>query len=268
MRWSAALLLCAGGLLHAQAVKNYEFHLDNGASVLYQTWSQVDLTDQARMFGTAQADGNTIRRTMTDGTNRTWLGFGLRIDREPGDPIRFRISMVPLDTWGFFSQTAPPREIRNGDRVLLDVLAEPGTGRKIYDTFQVGIGVDMQNMPTARTIPQVPGVGAAIRFQSPNLLAGAVSLGKNGSTASGNPIGLRVPGKGRFSFSSRPEPGFRMEAVAEGNRLMFVAGNASWSVECSGPILDGPGAWYLWVRYEPVIDPRLGPGMPELPLQD
>ena len=104
-RWVAAL--CAGGILHAQAMRNDTFHLDNGAQVFYQTYSQADLTDRARMFGATSASGNTIRRTMTDGTNRTWLGFALQIMRLPGDPIRFRISMAPLDLWGFFGWSAP-----------------------------------------------------------------------------------------------------------------------------------------------------------------
>jgi hypothetical protein len=268
MAWA----LCAGGILHAQAMRNDTFHLDNGAIVLYQTYSQADVTDRARMFGATSAYGNTIRRTMTDGTNRTWLGFALQIMRLPGDPIRFRISMGPMVDWGFFGQSAPAREIQNGDRVLLDVLQEPGTGRKIYDTFQVGIGVDMQMMPMAKTIPQIPIAGAVIHLQSPNFLSGTTSLGKNGSALNGASISVRVPGKGRFSFSSRPEPEFRMEAIAEGNRLMFVAGNAQYSIECTGPIMDSPGAWYLWVKYELGVrhepDPRLGAVTPELPLQE
>lgn len=248
-RW-IMMILCAARILHAQAMRNDTFHLDNGAVVFYQTYSQADLTDRARMFGTTTASGNTIQRNMTDRTNRTWLGFRLQITRLPGDPIRFRISMSPLGNWGFFGQSAPPREIQNGDRVLLDVLQEPGTGRKIYDTFQVGIGVDMQMMPMAKTIPQMPMAGAAIHLQNPSLLRGTESLGKNLPSSDGASISVQVPGQGRFSFSSRPEPGFRMEAIAEGNRLMFVAGNAQYSVECSSPVLDTPGAWYLWVRRE------------------
>jgi hypothetical protein len=259
--------LCSCAILHAQAMRNDTFHLDNGAVVLYQTYSQADVADRARMFGYTSAYGNTIQRTMTDGTNRTWLGFRLQIMRLPGDPIRFRISMAPLDNWGFFGQSAPPREIQNGDRVLLDVLQEPGTGRKIYDTFQVGIGADMQMMPMAKTIPQIPGAGVVIHLQSPNLLSGTASLGKNRSLLDGASISVRVPGKGRFHFSSRPEPGLRMEAIAEGNRLMFVAGNAQYSIECSSPIVDSPGAWYLWVRYEPAVEPQDAAETPELQLQ-
>src|SRR5580700_1805580 len=98
----ACMVLGAGGIVHAQSMRNDTFHLDNGAVVLYQTYSQADVADKSRMFGSTSASGNTILRTMTDGTNRTWLGFRLQIMRLPGDPVRFRISMGPLDMWGFF----------------------------------------------------------------------------------------------------------------------------------------------------------------------
>ena len=108
-------------MLHAQTTLSSTFKLDNGATVLYQTFSQVDLNDPARNFGTVRASGNTIDRNMRDGANRTLLGFQLGIERLPGDPIRFRLTMGPQGGWGFFGQSAPPREIQNGDRVLLDV---------------------------------------------------------------------------------------------------------------------------------------------------
>jgi hypothetical protein len=264
----ALLALAVLGVLRAQDMKNDTFHLDNGAVVLYQTYSQVELSDRVRMFGTASASGNTIQRTMTDGTHRTWLGFGLRIERLPGDPIRFRISMNPLNEWGFFGQRAPSRDLQNGDRVLLDVLEEPGTGRKIYDTFQVGIGVEMQMMPMAKSIPQVPAAGAAIRLQNPNLLTGGASVGRSNSSVQGSEVSLISPGKVRFRFSSQPQPGYRMEAIAEGNRLMFVAGNAVYTAECSGPIMEGAGAWYVWVHHEPAGDAPAGARAAELPLQE
>jgi len=207
------------------------------------------------MFGTAKVSGNVIERTMTDGDNKTWLGFQLRIDRIPGDgPIRFNLSMEPLGGWGFFGQKAAPRVIENGDRILLDVLQEPGTGRRLFDSFQVGIGVDMGVLPPTKTIPQVPAAGSAIHLREPRLILHqlkAVTVGSSNSSITGASEALIVPGKGRFSFSSHAEPGYRMEAVGEENRLMFVVGNEMYSAECSGPVMDGAGAWYLWVRFEP-----------------
>lgn len=253
-------LACASGILHAQSAKYRTLNLENGATVIYTTYSEVSLKDDLRMFGTATASGNTIERMMTDGTNKAWLGFQLRIDRIPGDrPIRFNLSMEPLGGWGFFGQKAAPRVIENGDRVLLDVLQEPGTGRKLFDSFQVGIGVGMGLMPLTRSIPQMPPAGSVIHLRSPHItLHGTTEsvLVGNGASNSGSAAGEMVStgsGKDRFSFSSHAEPGYRMEAVGEGNRLMFVVGNDTYTLDSSAPVMDGPGAWYLWVR---VGDPK------------
>jgi hypothetical protein len=43
--------------------------------------------------------------------------------------------MVPRPGLAFFGQRPIVHEIENGDRILLDVLEEPGTGRKIFDTL-------------------------------------------------------------------------------------------------------------------------------------
>lgn len=250
--------LCACGGLRAQGSLSASLQLDNGAMVIYQIYTQPDppgLNDPAKLFGTVRASGNTIERTMTDGTNRTWLGFRLRIDKLPGNPIRFRLSMQPLGgLWGFFGQTAPPREIQNGDRVLLDVLQEPGTGRKIYDTFQVGVGVDMQDMPYGglKSFPQVPASAMTIHLASPKFKLSFPIQREwtSGSSISGPIVAVMVPGKGRFSFSTKAEQGYRMEAIATGRYLSFVVGSEMYDVEGSGPILDNADPWYLWVRQE------------------
>ncbi len=249
----AALGMCA--ILRAQGTLNSTLRLNNGATVFYQTYSQSDpdSNDPKKAFGTVRATGNTIERTMTDGTNRTWLGFRLSLDRLPGDPIRFRLSMQPLNGgWGFFGQTAPAREIQNGDRVLLDVLQEPGTGRKIYDTFQVGVGVNMQFMPYtgSKTVPQVPASGAVIHLSNPEFLSGAAQLGKSGSAVQGSTVAVVVPGKGRFTFSTKAAPGFRMEGIAQDKVVSFVSGKDTFDIRTAALILDTPGTWYLWVRQE------------------
>jgi hypothetical protein len=223
------------------------------------------------MYGTAAASGNVIRRTMTDEKNQTWLGFELHIDRLPGEPVRFRLSMTPIGGIGFFGQSAPAREINNGDRIMLDVLEEPGTGRKIYDSFQVGIGVDMQILPPPRNLPGIPPVGAAIQLRQPELkqagMPAMISHGSSDGTVKSSMVSLLVPGKGRFLFSTKPAPGFRMEAIGEQKHLAFVSGKDLYDVRCAGPVMDSPGSWYLWVRYEPDTESLKNSDIPELKLQ-
>jgi hypothetical protein len=261
MRAVLVATLCFGAALRAQAVKDYDFHLDNGAEVLYQTYGQAGskdppLNSSPSNLGTARAFGNTIERNILDGQNIKQLGFDLQIEKLAGDPIRFRVSMGgPVGDsqggfWGFFGRTAPPREIQNGDRVLLDVLEEPATGRKVFDTFQVGIGVGMHAMPVAKTIPKIPAAGTTVHLQSPCTLDGALP-GRSTGNVSGEVVGVSIPGKGVLALSATPGSGYRMEGIAEGNVLMFVTGNERYDIQCAAPVVDGAGAWYLWVRREP-----------------
>lgn len=247
-----ALLLAAGAaaLLRAQPAKEYDFHLDNGAEVLYQTFTQADAKNPVPDLGTARAFGNVIERSVMDSGNARRLGFDLHIDKLPGDPVRFRVSMGPLEKWGYFGWSAAPREIQNGDRVLMDVLEEPVSGNKIYDTFQVGIGVGMHFMPMAKTIPRIPGTGMAIHLQSPCSLAGAASVKSAGNVA-GEAVGVSIPERGVFALSTSHGLGYRMEGIAEGNVLTFVSGSERYDIQCAAPVVDGAGAWYLWVRPEP-----------------
>jgi hypothetical protein len=42
-----------------------------------------------------------------------------------------------------------------------------------------------------------------------------------------------------------------MEAIADDKTIRFVVGSEHYDVLCAAPVLDLPGSWYLWVRYEP-----------------
>jgi hypothetical protein len=248
---AVVVALCVSLPLAAQEMKNYIFHLDNGARVLYQTYSQISLTDKEKAFGTTSASGNVIRRTMLDENRKPWVAFELHIDRKAGPgPKRFLLSMEPLAGWAFFNQKPAWREIENGDRILMDVLEQPDTGRKIFDTFQVGDGVPMQIMPLPRSIPQLPRAGTQMRLHRPRFMKGSDVVARSEGAIMGTQIAVSVPDKGRFIFSSQPEPGFRMEAIADGHRLLFVVGNDSYDIQCPEPVIDASGSWYLWVRHE------------------
>jgi len=245
------LTLCLCATLPAQEMENYIFHLENGAQVLYQTFSQIPLSDKEKAFGTADASGNVIRRTMFDENRKPWIAFELHIDRRPGPgPAHFLLSMEPLGGWNFFGQRPAGREIANGDRILLDVLEEPGTGRKIYDTFQVGIGVPMQIMPLPHFVPQMPKPGTPMHIRNPQFMDGLQVFAQNEYGIDGPRLVLSVPGKGRFVFSTQSAPGFRMEAIADGKRLMFVVGDTMWDIHTASPVVEPSGSWYLWVRRE------------------
>jgi len=88
-------------------------------------------------------------------------------------------------------------------------------------------------------------------------MKGLSPFARSEAAITGTQIVVSVPGKGRFIFSSQPEPGFRMEAIADGTRLLFVVGSELYDIQCSAPIVTASGSWYLWVRHEPTPQGRI-----------
>ena len=220
---------CGGAALQAQAVKEYDFHLDNGAEVLYQTYGQADAN-----LGTARAFGNMIERNVMDErANTRQLGFRLQIEKLPGDPVRFRVSMGgPLNDsgvlWGFFGRSAPPREIqrrRPGNAGCHGRNSHPG--ERSPTRFKWGSASECTPCAGDKDHSEAAAGGrAVIHLQGPDFLAGDVALGeKLVRSEAVTRFACECPARGIFSFSTHQEPGYRMEAVAEGNVLMFVTGS-------------------------------------------
>jgi hypothetical protein len=143
--------------------------------------------------------------------------------------------------------------------VLLDVLEEPGTGRKVFDAFQIGIGVPLQGMPLSKSIPEVPRHGALIHLQNPRIMkeptardrqtgAAPQVFAQSAGTIAGTIVAISIPDKGRFVFSSAPLPGFRMGAIAEAAELTFLDGSNIYAVHLSAPVVTEAKSSYLWVK--------------------
>jgi hypothetical protein len=231
------------------------FTLESGATVLYQIYSEVPTADGDKTVSKAEHTGNRIRRVLLQGDGLPWLGFDVYIRQLPSE-ARFALSVEPIPGVPFFAQRPASRTLDNADRVFFDVLEQPSTGKRIFDTFQVGTkGTPMQIMPLSRSVPQPAPAGTVIRLENPRLSQGADMLGTGRSAETGIRVGIQAVKTGQFLFSSEPAPGYRMEGIAEGNSLRFVVGNKQYDIACSGPILNRPGAWYLWVKAVPGTSP-------------
>src|SRR4051812_33058753 len=77
---------------------------------------------------------------------------------------------------------------------------------------------------------------------------GKEMLASGRSTETGIRVGIQAAKTGQFLFSIEPTPGYRMEGIAESNSLRFVVGNKQYDIVCTAPIVNRPGAWYLWVK--------------------
>jgi hypothetical protein len=250
--------LCVAVSAYPQQQQNYIFNLRNGARVLYQVYSEVRLADGDKTITKAEATGDRIRRVLLDQQGLPWLGFEIHIDRVPNQ-AQFRLSIEPIPRLPFFSRAPEPRVVQNTDRILLDVLENPSTGKRLFDTFQVGLpGSPMQIMPLPRSVPGIPPAGTTINLHHPKLIKGIDTLAHSQSTLAGARVGAKAHGMGEFLFATSPAPGYRMEAIAEGNSIRFVAGSERYEISSSFPVLDRPGSWYLWVKIVPG-----GPGTDE-----
>lgn len=242
------LFVCICTSAVCQSMVNHIFRLGSGATVLYQIYSEVPIADGDKTVSKAEYNENRIRRLLLNGDGVPWLGFEVHLRQLPRE-ARFALSVEPIAGVPFFAHKPASRTLENGDRVLLDVLEQPSTGKRVFDTFQVGTeGTPMQIMPLSRAVPQPAPSDAVIRLGSPRLVEGAETLAVGRSTETGIRIGIHASKAGQFLFSTQPAPGYRMEGIAENNLLRFVAGSKRYDIVCTGPIVNRPGAWYLWVK--------------------
>jgi hypothetical protein len=245
-----AVCLCAAfvetGL--AQTQKNYAFNLPNEVLVLYQVYSEVTLAPNDHAVSKVEAIGSRIRHVLWNSAGLPWLGFDVLVERL--DETQIKVSVGPVAGVKFFARKPVDRIVSPADRLMLDILESPETGKKVFDTFQVGLtSTPMQIMPMPRSIPNVLQPGTQIRLSGPRLLSGTDRLASSPARALGLQIQVQAKSVGReFTFTSKPELGYRMEAIAEGKAIRFLDGNATYTLETDSPVIDKPGAWYLWVQ--------------------
>ncbi len=240
--------------LAAQTQSDWGFTLGNGAEVSYQVWSGIEIQRGDKSFSDADLAGNIIERTLRDRNGTPLLGFGVHFDQVQGSDD-FDIYFSPVAGYPFFVHAPDARRIHNGDRVLLDVLEEVGTGKKVFDTFQVYVsGTPHADLPLpSHSVPGMILEKTLLRLSHARLAYDtyeALPMVQDGSTSSGTHVFLDAPELGRFTLSSEPGPGYLLEAIAEDNEVHFVSGDDLFSVSSDAPVVDQPGAWYLWVKCE------------------
>ena len=198
----------------------------------------------------AEAGGNVIRRTRFLPNGMPWLDFEVHIDIDANRD--FRVSFAPAGGFPYFAESPVPRVVHHGDRVMMDVLEQPGTGKKIFDLVQVSqnrSGLTMLPLPT-NTIPSVIPPGTPLRLSHPRLrFGGNLPSAQANSVWTGPQLSIDVPRVGRFGLSSTQLPGYRLESVAEKGNIE-VAGNHRYAIVYDSDVVDLPGSWFLWVRFD------------------
>jgi hypothetical protein len=242
MKWIFALISAS-----AMAQSFAEFELENGVHVELQM-------NERRLDGRDLDNSgpeNTIRRTMHNADGSAWFGYQMQVDRA-GD-AKFRVSFASVPGVPFFKKAPEPREIQDGDRVMMDVLVQPSTGKKVFDIFQVCLDKKTCHaLPlSGSSIPDVIAAGTPLRLSHPRVGNRGLELARDHAISMDTHVAMDVPHVGRFLFSSNAAPGYRLEAVAENDKLEFIADGRDYTISTDAPVVDQPGSWLVWVRCEP-----------------
>ena len=247
--WVAAVMCAPLG-----AQQTMRFELANGAVVHYQPFAGSKPAD-----GITQVGGG-LRRKIDDSKGRLALAFDVHV--VPIDKSTLRLSLTQVPGSPFFAQAPAPRDLRPGDHAMVDVLEQPGTGKKLSDTLCAGFRSTPMRLPmTPPHPPSVIPARAVLRLDRALIKDGDTVLAKSSATLSGTRLHVALPNGGEYTLSSEPGPGFRLEAVlyepAAHSVLVFPDGDMLYGVVCASPILDQPGSWLVWVRRD--VSPTVAP---------
>jgi hypothetical protein len=238
-------VLCAGDF--------QRFDLPNGATVLYQGWRQyVGAVIRFPRLGQA---GNAIRRMVTADNGAILVEFDVQVDVLP-NRTGFRIHFSPVPGTPFFAKAPEPREVQAGDYVLVDVLEQPGTGKRTFDSLKVGYrDTAMTLLPLPPEVPHVVASGTALTLDRPVMMdERGFPIARASVKVYGKRVHVDAPGHGQYTLSTEPGPGFRLEAMVYGQQsrpsLAFTDGERIFILNASSIILPEKATSLLWVRKE------------------
>lgn len=210
-----------------------------------------------------------MHRNWEDSEQKVYLGYDLSI--VPGStPHTFQLHISPLSltskqmqrdwaTWTQRSLTKYPviPEVRVGDTVAIDILANPTTGQKMVDYLTL-----------QHTGPPVPPSPHDFSLSDVGLIVSDPRLSVDGkpveATAhfagriSGPTVWFYLKGHGRFALSlfGQPDPRFREAGEVSDKILTFREDGSEYRIECSRRIAPTPGQFNIYVFHDRAWQPR------------
>jgi len=212
-------------------------------------------------------DSDRAHHTISDNTSKRLFGYDLLVEPS-ADGLTAKLILQPLSpkfsvpdrNWTLVS---PPRYptiagVRVGETVAIDLLVNPSTGQKVVDylTLLRSAPVEMSNEP-AREIALAD---VELTVQSPRILLNGRPLAPEGGDteagASGEAVGIYMPGFGRFAVSLLPHKGFQRLGVVSGNKFRFQDGASTIEVTSQSRIVPASGVFHLYVNSDRNWVPR------------
>lgn len=264
IRWLLSVL-CSCYVLAAGDFQRFD--LPNGATVLYQGW-RTPAAPFPRFPHVLQS-GNAIRRIVTADNGAVLVEFDVLVD-VLDNHAGFRIHFAPVSGMPFFAKAPEPRDVRPGDHVMVDVLEQAATGKRLFDSIKAGYrDTPMTMLPLSPDVPQVVGAGSVLTLDRPELLnENGRPIANTKERVSGKRVSASAEDGGqevRFAFSSEPAPGFRLEAVVYARpraMIIFTDGELVYCLTAAAPIMPQSGPALIWVRKEGNEPPGRHTGVP------
>ena len=245
----------------------WETHLDPAAPPLAPTFETAVL----------ELGNDPIQRVMIDRAQKTYFGYGVRVERPPDGT--FRVTFLPLsmspelqrllgsDPAGWKMLPPPrfplPRTVRASEVLELRLLTGSTWGQTLTDYVTVREPeVRRQGFralePTPPRFSFAPGPprdfkleDVQLRFNQPSVSV----MDRNGATflevVTGSVVWLYVPTRGRYLLSLTPRSGFSRAGDVRGSTLRFAVDGDAITIASQDRIAPGSAAFNLYVRREP-----------------
>jgi hypothetical protein len=245
----------------------WETHLDPAAPPLAQSFETAVL----------ELGNDPIQRVMLDRAQKTYFGYGVRVERPPDGS--FRVTFQPLSIspelqrllgsdlaeWKMLPppRFPAPRTVRPGDVLELRLLTGSAWGQTLTDYVTVrepevrreGFGALEPTPPRFAFAPGAPRdfriEDVELRFNQPGIYA----AGRDGTTfleeVTGAVVWVYIPTRGRYLLSLTPRPGFSRAGDVRGSMLRFTVAGETISIMSRDRIAPGDAAFNLYVRREP-----------------
>ena len=236
----------------------------------------------------ALADENRIiHRVLKDTGGRFIFGYDLWVAPDPAAK-QFKVVVRPLDpqfesklraktsdegeppqseTISTFPKSTEPQTLDDGDAFSLDLLVNQNTGVKIVDVVRVAF--DRANIRDRNPgmLPRdftLDAVELAVKDYRLLVNGNVVAVGKSTKSCAGTLLWFYVQDRGRFIVSLVPREGYEFQKVGiiEDNRIEFTVSGNHYEWLSSAPILQGGGAWNLWILHDPNYTPLFGSETP------
>ena len=203
-----------------------------------------------------------VHHTIQDQAHRRFFGYDLTLEpAADGSSAELRIeplhptaadSRLTNEGWTLLALPQYPaiRNVKPGDTVAIDVLANAETGQKIVDYLTLRRHGEMDLGAAARDFALSD---VEMTIDQPKVFVNGKLEATHATGISAAILWLAVEGRGRFILSLAPNEnyGFKRNGMVSKNGMLWRDGGAEIRIESNSRIAPAAGAFNLYVLHQP-----------------